>query len=565
MVKEWIIFLILVFSCSSHGLVPLESILLGDFSEKYSKESKDPFDYLFLKKTELDGKMSKKRQLTIYRGYYEEGENLKKFCSKKQKISYPTLWQKDQVKRSTFATLQYIGLDISVRSISQYAKYFEFSSDEYNNLVENIVGNSCSRNLSIISIKQLKKNFLTRFKGENSFDLPSIEGNPLFPKKLATMVSKDDAKEREFLKTVEMFKTFCSWGGDTENTRLLVPYIKHPVVFSMLIRQISSELLEWNPEDRKVLKMKNQKSLQVLCEGLICRRVTKVKFKKRFPKSIGHKSLQNDLARLYCSELRDADYVVKGQAKKISKIIKSMTFDSENFLVGQFIALQTGIPDFFLRANNFKKASTFLRYNVDTTWDEWAYNQIDKFKGDVYYEEPLTLELVSRDLYYKNYESKFKVVFDVNLGEIDRANQMVGKVSSKFDIKFSFKFLKWARREWIQLDPRNKYRKESLFNKMKHRIKPSVERVRKKFPVPPWEGDLDVIIRNEILNQIADYEGSYFEDNDSGMVNIPIVINFAPYALKYLRYEYRVKENQRKSKEQDKLFRLKQVEVKSEL
>ena len=565
MVKDWIIFLIFICSYTSNALVPLESILLGDFSQKYSKESKDPFDYLFLKKTELNGKMSHKRQLTIFRGYYEEGLNLKKYCSEEQKINYPTLWQRDQVKRSLFATLQYIGLDISVRSISKYAKYFEFSNTEYDNLIENIVGNSCSRNLSIISIKQLKKNFKAKFNGENSFELPSIENNPLFPKKLATMVSKDDAKEREFLKTIEMFKSFCSWGGESENARLLVPYLKHPVIYAMLIRQLSSQLLDWSPENRKVLKSRNQKSVKVLCQGLICRRVDKLKFIKKFPKSIGHKSLENDLARLYCNEIRDIDYLIKDQEKKVVKIIKSMTFDLENFLVSQFLSLQTGIPDFFIRGNNYKKASNFLRYNVDRTWNEWALNQIDRFKGDVYYEEPLSTELVDRRLYYKSYESNFKVIFDVNLGEVDRANQMVGKISSTFNIPFSLKFLSWARNEWIKLDPRNKKRKEKLFHKMKHRIKPAVDSIRSKFPVAPWDGDLDVIIRNEILNQIADYQGNYFDTNRSGILKIPVVINFAPYALKYLRYEYKVKENQNKSKQQDKLFKLKQVEVKSNL
>jgi hypothetical protein len=565
MVKEWIIFLIFIFSFTTQALVPLESILLGDFTEKYSKEARDPFDYLFLKKTELEGKMSYKRQLSIYRGFYEEGKNLENFCRENNKISYATLWQRDQVKRSVYATLQYVGLDIAIRAIPQYAKYFEFSSDEYENLVENIVGNSCSKNLSIISVKQLKKNFMAKFNSENSFELPSIEGNPLFPKKLATMVSKDDAKEREFLKTIRMFQSFCSWGGDVENLRLLVPYLKHPVIYSMITRQLSSQLLDWDPSGRKVLKVRNQKSIQVLCQGLICRKSTKQKFIKKFPTSIGHKSLENDLARLYCNEIRDVDYQIKGQSPKIAKIIKSMTFDEENFLISQLISLQTGIPDFFIRANNFEKAKTFLRYNVDKSWDDWAHNQIDKFKGDVFYEEPLTMELVDRNLYYKNYKSDFKVIFDVNLGEVDRAIQMVGKISTKFDIPISNKFLAWARKEWIQLDPRDKKRKSELFHKMKVRIEPLVEEVRKKFPVAPWDGKLDVIIRNELLDQIADYQGNYFYENTSGIKNIPIVINFAPYALKYLRYEYRVKENQRKTARKDKLFKLKEVEEDNKL
>ncbi|WP_372652019.1 hypothetical protein [Halobacteriovorax sp.] len=560
MIKEWIIFLIFTFSFQARALVPLESILLGNFEEKYSKESADPFDYLFLKKAELPGKISEKRDLTIYRGYYEEGSNLQKSCRADYQLSYPTPWQEQQVKRSIFATLQYIGLDISIRAIPQYAKYFEFSRDEYSNMVDNIVGNYCSKNLSIISIKQLKKNFLSKFDNENSFELPDVSDNSLFPKKISSLATMDDVREREFAKTLDLFKVFCSWGGDESNLRLLVPFVKNPVVYSSLMRQLSNEKLEWNKNSRDVYKAKNQKTAQVLCEGLICRKTNAAEFIKKFPTSVGHKSLSDDLSRLYCKEVRDYEYQIKGQAPKISKIIKKMTFDEENILISQFLALQTGVPSLFLRSNNYSLGKEFLRASVDKTWDDWAKNQVDKFKGEVYFEEPLTIELVDRSLYFKNYLPEFKVVFDVNLGELDRTNQIVGKLSTTFDIKFSRKFLRWARNEWVNLDPRNKKRKDELFYKMKLRIEPIVNNIRSKFPYPPWDGELDVIVRNEILEQISRYRGNYFDDDESGMVDIPVLINFAPYALKYLRYEYNVEQNQKKARQSEKLFKLNTME-----
>lgn len=560
MTREWIIFLILLLSSSSHALVPLESILLGDFSKRYAKESEDPFDYLYRKKGELEGTKANKRQLTIYRGFYEEGKNLQNSCKNSDKISYATTWQKDQVRRSLLATLQYIGLDISIRAIPQYAKYFEFSRDEYINLVDNLVGNYCSKNISIISLKQLKKNFLIRYDGENTFRLPSVEGNNLFPEKLSSIANKDDSKEREFLKTIRLFQSFCSWGGDIENLRLLVPFVKHPVIYKLLMRQISGKNLDWKENSRSAISVRKQKTIKVLCDGLICRKTNSIKFYKHFPTSVGHKSFEDDLTRLYCQEVRDVDYKIKGQAPKIKKIINAMTFDEENLLVSQLIALQTGIPDLFIRANNYKSASNFLRFNIDKTWNDWSDNQIEKFKGEVYYEEPLTMELVDRGLYFKSYIPKFQVVFDVNLGELDRANQSVGKISTKFSIPFSNKFLKWARREWITLDPRNKKRKNELFSKMDIRIKPIVGKIQKKFPVAPWSGNLHFIIRNELLDQLSLYQGRYFREKTKGMVNIPIKINFGSYALKYLRYEYKVKKNIEKSNRQDKIFKLKNMD-----
>ncbi|PIK15511.1 hypothetical protein [Halobacteriovorax sp. JY17] len=562
MVKEWIIFLIFLLSLQAKALVPLESILLGDFEDKYSKESADPFDYLFLKKVELPGKISEKRDLTIYRGYYEEGINLQKSCRADYQLSYPTSWQEDQVKRSIFATLQYIGLDISIRAIPKYAKYFEFSRDEYSNLVENIVGNYCSKNLSIISIKQLKRNFLSKFDNENTFELPDVSKNSLFPEKLTTIATQDDVREREFVKTIDLFKSFCSWGGDVDNLRLLVPFLKNPVIYASLIRQLTNEKLEWNRNSRDVFKIRNQKTVQVLCEGLICRKSNSIEFNKKFPTSVGHKSFDDDLSRLYCKEARDYQYLIKGQAPKISSMIKKMTFDEENLLISQFIALQTGVPAFFVRANNFSSAKEFLRASVDKTWDDWAMNQVDKFKGEVYFEEPLTMELVDRSLYYKNYLPEFKVLFDVNLGELDRTNQIVGKITTHFNLNFSRKFLRWARLEYINLDPRDEKRKEELFYKMKIRIAPIVKDIRTKFPTPPWDGDLDVIIRNEILEQISKFRGGFFDEDEAGMMKIPVIISFAPYALKYLRYEYNVEQNQKKSKRDEKLFKLNSMENK---
>ena len=560
MVKEWIIFLILLVSLQTRALVPLESILLGDFEEKYSKEAADPFDYLFLKNSELSGNLAEKRALTIYRGYYEEAINLQKSCKEDYQLSYPTPWQEDQVKRSVFATLQYIGLDISIRSIPQYAKYFEFSRDEYSNLVENIVGNYCSKNLSIISLKQLKRNFLSKFDNENNFKLPDISENSLFPEKLSSLATQDDVREREFIKTIDLFKSFCSWGGDIDNLRLLVPFLKNPIIYSSVIRQLTNQKLEWKKNTSDVYKTQNTKTVQVLCDGLICRKTNEVDFKKKFPTSVGHKSTEDDLSRLYCKEVRDYQYLLKGQAPKIAKMIKKMTFDEENLLASQFIALQTRVPALFVRANNYSKAKEFLRSSLDRTWNNWAMNQIDRFKGDVYYEEPLTMELVSRALYFKNFLPEFRVVFDVNLGELDRTNQMVGKLSTKFDLNMSRKFLRWAREEFINLDPRDAKRKEEFYHKMKIRIKPIVDNIRTKFPTPPWDGDLDIIIRDEILEQLALYRGTFFDRDEPGIVTIPVVINFAPYALKYLRYEYNVEQNQKKSLRDEKLFKLNSME-----
>ena len=69
-----------------------------------------------------------------------------------------------------------------------------------------------------------------------------------------------------------------------------------------------------------------------------------------------------------------------------------------------------------------------LRTSFDQTWDDWAKGQIKTQSRDLYYEELLAVELVEREMYFNPFKPDFKVVFDVNLGELDRANRIVGKI-----------------------------------------------------------------------------------------------------------------------------------------
>jgi hypothetical protein len=64
--------------------------------------------------------------------------------------------------KTVIATLQYIALDLTSRAIPQYAKYFEFNREEYVNMVDGLVGNYCSSNISVISKKELRNNLIKK-------------------------------------------------------------------------------------------------------------------------------------------------------------------------------------------------------------------------------------------------------------------------------------------------------------------------------------------------------------------------------------------------------------------
>ncbi|MCO4794761.1 MAG: hypothetical protein KC493_13665 [Bacteriovoracaceae bacterium] len=531
-----------------YGLVPIESVILGNFSNSYKDEISDPLDYIFKMSTvnDEDNLAEYREYVALYRGFYEEGVSLDNRCKERPSALYGKPNEKDRVTRSMMASLQYVGLDVLSRAIPQYAKYFEFSKEEYTNLVENLTGKWCSQNLTIISLKTLKDNFKAKFESKNSFKLPEFGDNPLFPKKLATFVPEDKAKEREFKQSIDLFKAFCSWGGDIQDTRLMVPLLRNPQVMAFIIRQMSGLKLTWSRIDQGFRYEKDDSTVRVHCRNLICRRYNPTRFKTEMPRAVGSKGFQDDFQRIYCENMRDIDFVMKGQVKKVLKNIKNLTFDDQNLQVAQMISLITGVPDLLVRSEKYTDARVLLRSSVDRIWNTWAEKQSGKFGKDLLFEESLTLELVNKDLFFNRYQKNFKVIFDVNLGEYDRVNQMIGKISTSFNVKVSKGFLNWTRKQlhsdeddYLELRAKAKKRFKSL-------VTDFVEEARFKFSIPPWKGDIEELIVREVFSQILRIRGTLYEVDDRGMVNIPIVFNYGPFALKYIRYQHKVNKNQEK-------------------
>ncbi|RLA65850.1 MAG: hypothetical protein DRQ88_04300 [Epsilonproteobacteria bacterium] len=535
------IFTLFLISLNTHALVPLESLVLGDLSGKYKNEASTPLEYIFHARGKF--KVEQKRSLAFYRGFIEEGENLSNFCKVDYQVNYSNIWERNEVKRSVISTLQYIGLDLLARAIPAYAKYFEFSENEFSNMTNNLVGNYCSKNISIISLKELKRNILFNFERGPGFDLPNIEDNSLFPKKLREYNTIDQMRENEFLQTVKLFQSLCSWGSDVDDLRLLVPLLRNPVVMGFLIRQLTNERFNWDLVNNEIGLKKDYRTVQVLCRGLICRKVNHETFTNKLPRSLGSREIEGDLNRLFCEEFKKSEYVLKGQEPKILKMIKESRPFDDNLMVGQFLSLLTGVPDLLVRANNFSDTKEFLKLSFKASWDEWSQNFIKEVGSYLYFEEPLTMEVVSRDLYYHEYKPYFSVEFDINQGEFDRTAEQVGKIDVSFNLKISKSYLSWARDEWRSLSAYvSQKRRKKIFNNFVKVIEDQVKNAQKKFLIPPWKGKLEKLVAKELLTQLALYDGKFFKYSKNDMINIPIKLNYAPFALKYIYFKYLLKQ-----------------------
>jgi hypothetical protein len=534
--------LVFIFFCfqlsNSWALAPLESFVLGNFKENYSEKITDPLNYVFVRdKNQKTNDTTFKRELALYRGFYEEGKNLDNYCKGASEVHYATEWDKIQVKRGILSEMQYIGLDLLSRALPQYAKELEFSSTEYSNMVENLVGNYCSSNISVISKKELKNNLMVKFSKDNTFRLPSVEGNPFFPENLENYSPKRNQLEQEFKYSIKLFQTLCSWGGNPDSLTLLVPLLKNPALMAFIFRQLNNEVIDWKPSANALYLKEDLNTVQVLCDNLICRKTTHDNFKIKSIKAVGSNNLAEDFKKLYCEDFKTADYKTKDLDPRLAKMIRSVTFDEENFLNSQFISLITGVPDFLLRVDKFSKGEDMFRASVDSTWTKWAKAQTEILNTELFFEEPLTIELVSHSYFFNPLKPKYRVAFDINLGEFDRVNERNGKVRVGFNLNVQRPFLNYFRSALSNLGPNDLNERTRLIKRFKLQLMRDVANAREKFIIPPWKGDLEALIAAEITSQIEEVANKNFKIPSTGIEVIPVELNYGIFALKYINHQ----------------------------
>tara|TARA_Y100001954_G_scaffold49688_1_gene52470 strand:+ start:7101 stop:8756 length:1656 start_codon:yes stop_codon:yes gene_type:complete len=528
-----------------YSLVPVESLVLGDFSSLYKREKSDPLEYIFRREEPLNSSSDYKdlkRQLGYFRGFYLEGQKLKNYCKVERKIRYSTYKERVETKRSLLATLQYIGIDLTLRAISDYSKELELKKSDFNNLVQNLTNNFCSKNMTIISQRQLKKNFKLQFSSSGKkLEIPNIEKNPFFPRSLLQINGEREKLEQEFMYSIKLFRAFCSWGNDAQNLRLLVPLAKHPSIISFVIRQLTNKGLVWDEVQNKSLPKRNLKTVQVWCEEYICRRVGHKKFNNLRWKSIGSKTFKRDLENLYCEDFLEAGYTYKNQEPRVKRIIEKKDLIEDNLMVSQMIALITGIPDLLVGAKKLNDGLEFTKASMERSWRRWAKKQNNHFNEEILFEESFIIEPVRKKLYFNNLNPDFGVKLDVNLGELDRVVSMLGKLKTTITIKLPKSFLSWQRSELIEARRLgNKKKIKSLKKLFTAHIRDQVISKKTLWKLPPWRKNLEALIARELLRQLEGYRGNFFETDKPKILSLPIDFYYGIYALRYMHYKHRI-------------------------
>ncbi len=512
----------------------LQSLIIESLSQKNKRDEKDILKHLFTGFIDVNKiNQNHYKKLASYKTYFYQGLKLANYCKNYQPIIYENIYAKKQIIRTILANIQNIILELLAKALPLYAKHFEWSKEEYNSFIDKMLNGYCSKNITLYSEKTLKYIFKKTFEQKSNYSLPSVESNILFLENLRLLDNKEDSLLREFKLTLDIFKSSCSWGNNPDNARLLYLFAKNPVIIAYVIDRISDQKFVWDQKQDEFIK-KEVKGSSIACQDLICRKVLSKKARIIIPRGLGSENIREDISRLYCQDLRFLKFTSFGQEPKIKKLYNNMSVDYQALLVSQLIALKTSIPSFLVRAKKFSQLNDILRSGLDLRLTNWAREETKKFNRYLFYEDSLSMELINRKHYYNPSIKNFSVSFDVNFGELDRINYMVGKLKATFDLYIAKSFLAWYREQLYIVAPFEKEKRNKLLQVFIKKVSSKIFDIKQKFSYAPWNKGLDRLIAIELSSQFEQFAGEFYNQRDKGFLKIPINIYFSPFALKFL-------------------------------
>lgn len=533
-----IYFLFMLIPSVSSALMPIKGLVLGSVE---NVSQKDPLTQVFSSSyTDKDLSTLEDENIKSYIGMINQGIALKNQCSKTQRVRYSNSWKEATAKRSIISTLQYIGLDRTVKFIAEYSKKFELTDDKYEMMTNNLVNNFCSQNLSVYSLKLLKSNFNYFWKNKTNVKIQDISSSPFYSKYSKQSVNTYDAHKRIFNFTLKNFKSLCSWNGDVDNLFLLDTYAKNPFLMSIIFNHLNQQKISFDKFTNEIVLTSNPNSVQVACENMICRRREKKEFEDLFPRMIGSTKLNEDLKFIYCekfSQYRTKYAFISSQQKEW---IKKRSIVSAKLEVQNLISLLTGFPDFFVTSEKYTDIYTNLKMNIKDRWDKWSEIKLNAGDSNLLYEEPLEIKLITKALSSDAENGNFSVNFNINLGELDKVITDYDKIDFELGLTFSNKYLGNLRKVLTDLHNRGKYKlKESELDKFRSHIKYQLLKTSPFIKIPIASDSFVNLIGGEIISQINFYRGRDFKKLAFQEIKIPVKFKIGLFALRYFRLKYK--------------------------
>lgn len=515
----------LCLSPSLWALVPVEGLILGEASLDIQE---DPLAQIFPERAE---ETTKDPKLARYQGLYVEGSKLTASCEKYVPLKYGSPNQETVAKRSISASLQLLGLDLTIKAIGAYARHLNVPEDEYQTLAKNLVVNYCSQNVTVLSLKTLRKSLDYYYKNPEEKLIPTFSDMNNAPASIKEASELMAARKKEFNEAVLGFRSFCSWGGDVDDYRMLPPYLNNPFIYSLVINRLTAPVAEGLTS-------------KVVCKSLICRQVSDAEFKTQFPRGIGSTGLRTDLEKQYCFFFRNLDYAPKQTIPQVASWIKVQELEAPIIATNFVLSLMSGVPDLIFGVEEYRELLQLSKSNFEERWGKWAQSILDTFGRKMFYEESLNVRVLPKRNIASYPGKEFRIDLSVTLGELDRIFNDRDKIKSSFELKLPKNYLRNLRIKWNQMARNVATSDQETFlsenaEYLKNYLRPKEELFRQKV----WNDDFAEIVSQEVLRQVLSYDGKLFDSYKAQMVSIPVTFNYGLFALNYLRYRADIKNN----------------------
>jgi hypothetical protein len=508
----------------------VEGIILGEAAEEFQN---DPLSAIF---SDIYDKSitGENKKLKLYQSTYESGQYLHERCNYLGPMTYATPWQEKQARRTMVSTLQYIGLDTSIKAIGAYARKLEMTAEDFSKLSTNIVKSYCSRNNTLMSLNTISR-ALKKYFDEPVLNLiPSIESSPFAAERVKMMSEKMSSRSKEFDLVIKNFRAFCSWGNEVDDYRMLTPYLNNRFIMAFVVKNMLGVQDKIDPVTFKVTYVPSDSTVQVVCKDLICRKDTLEESMAKFPLSAGSTGVLTDLSKLYCHHFKYQDRPQK-TIPEVKEWIKSYELEDHVLETSQFISLMTGVPDFFSSIDAYEEIPLLARSSIDERWTKWANFVLSSFSRDLVYEESLKIRVQSQDKLDFSYP--FYIDLSVTLGELDRLVTTNDKLETKFELKLSKNFLRSMRtktkilEDEVDVEGQKKFLEE-IGRYISSQLKEKEKLLRQKV----WNEDFGTIIAEELVRQVKTYRGTLFDSYQDEMLKVPVTFHYGMFALSYLRY-----------------------------
>lgn len=524
-------YLFLFYSFTTHALVPVEGILMGEAKEEIQS---DPLLKIF---SDIYDKsqMGQNKKVKLYQATFESGQNLFESCSYLTPTTYSSSWDEKQARRNIAATLQYIGLDTTIKAIGAYAKKMDVNNIDFQRLTKNLVTNYCSKNITVMSIRNIEKSLGFYYYNPLMTIIPSIESSPFATTLIKISSEKTSARSKEFDLILRNFRAFCSWGGEVEDYRMMTSYLNNRFIMAFVIKNILGVQDQIDDKSQKVTTISSLDTAQVACKDLICRKTSTNIIRQEFPLSIGSTGLYTDLSKIYCHHFRYQDSP-KTEVPEVKTWLKQAELEDPIFETSQLIALMTGVPDLFNGAETYLEIPLLVKSSIDERWNIWSKNVLSTFSHDLLYEESLKVKVEPKRT-LASLSKGFLIHFNITVGEIDRLLASKDKLNLTFELKLSKNYLRSIRTKWAILEKEvDNEGKKKFQQEIADYINLQLKQKEKLFSQKVWNEDFSNLIADELVQQIIIYRGPLFDSYQEQILVIPVKFSYGLFAIGYLRY-----------------------------